>query len=118
MQNKKRIVPKNQCMKIDWSPDFRYLVSPAIDDKPVPYVVALDRNKSFNFKGVFIGPFSTINCIKFNPNLYELPSGDIVSVFAMGDSEGNITIWLIGEKYVSKKPLMFFRSQEDSNEII
>ena len=118
MQVKRGIVPKNQPLKIDWSPDFRYLVVPAIDDKPVPYVVALDRNKAFGFKGIFMGPFSTINCVKFNPHLYELPSTDIVSVFAMGDSEGNITLWLIGEKYVSKKPLMFFRAREDTNEII
>ena len=84
----------------------------------MPYIVALDRNKDFNFKGIFMGPFSSINCVKFNPHLYELPTNQIVNVFAMGDSEGNISLWLLGEKFVSKKPFLLLKSKEDSNEIV
>lgn len=61
-------------MKIDWSPDFRYILAPSIDNKPISYVTALERNSAFSVKGLFMGPFSTINCVRFNPNLYQLPT--------------------------------------------
>lgn len=36
----------------------------------------------------------------------------------MGDSQGNIAIWLIGDKYKSKKPLMLFKAGVDEDAII
>ena len=39
-----------------------------------------------------MGPFSSINCIKFNNWLFR-KNGLVVSIFAMGDNDGNISIW-------------------------
>lgn len=39
-----------------------------------------------------MGPFSSINCVKFNPNLYDY-DGYVINVFALGDNDGNISIW-------------------------
>jgi WD40 repeat protein len=35
---------KREDRKIDWSPDFRYLLVPSLDDRVVPVVCALDRH--------------------------------------------------------------------------
>lgn len=58
-----------------------------------------------------MGPFSSINCVKFNPCLFN-NNGDIINVFAMGDNDGNISVWTISEKFCTKKPLMLFKSHK------
>lgn len=57
-----------------------------------------------------MGPCSSITCVKFNPNIYKLPKGEIVSVFAMGDAQGNIAVWMIGDKYRARKPVVLLKS--------
>jgi len=59
-------------------------------------VCALDRVVDFKISHVFMGPFSSINCIKFSPVLYK-KNDYVISVFAVGDSDGNVTIWEIYE---------------------
>lgn len=61
---------KRDDRKIDWSPDFRYLLVPALEDRTIPLVVALDRNKQFTVRSIFVGSFSSVNCTKFSPILY------------------------------------------------
>jgi protein HIRA/HIR1 len=66
----------------------------------VPTVAALDRTRDFAIARCYMGPFSSINCIRFNPQLYRLniPVGKdnpatktvIAVVFAMGDNDGNV----------------------------
>ena len=64
-----------------------------------------------------MGPFSSINCVKFNPNLYNYKE-NIINIFALGDNDGNISIWGIGEGFTSKKPLLFLKSHPNGNELI
>ena len=64
-----------------------------------------------------MGPFSSINCVKFNKNLYE-NGGKIISVFAMGDNDGNISVWGIGDDYSSEKPFFLLRSHKNGQELI
>lgn len=89
---------KREDRKIDWSPDYRYILVPTLEDKIVPMVAAIDRNDNFQVKQIFMGPFSSINCVKFNPRLFR-SQGCIINVFALGDSDGNITVWGIGDKF-------------------
>lgn len=107
---------KREDRKIDWSPDYKYLLSPSLDDKIVPVVCALDR-QDFEVKFTFMGPFSSINCIKFNPLLFE-KSGAIISVFAVGDNDGNISIWSMGDKLVMDKPFFLFKAHSNGTELI
>ena len=62
------------------SPDNKFIVVPSLDDKLVPIICALDR-QDFEVKFTYMGPFSSINCISFNPNLYKY-NGVIISIFA------------------------------------
>lgn len=71
---------------------------PSLDDKIVPVVIALDRDKDFQIGAIFMGPFSSINCIKFNPHIYNYKEHNI-NVFALGDNDGNISIWGIGGNF-------------------
>ena len=64
-----------------------------------------------------MGPFSSINCVKFNQNLYEYKK-NIINIFAQGDNDGNISIWGIGDGYVAKKPFFLFKSHANGNELI
>jgi len=107
---------KREDRKIDWSPDYKYVLSPSLDDKIVPVVCALDR-QDFEVKFTFMGPFSSINCIKFNPILFE-KSGIVISVFAMGDNDGNISVWGLGDKLINDKPFFLFKSHSNGNELI
>ena len=107
---------KREDRKIDWSPDFKYILSPSLDDKIVPVVCALDR-QDFDVKFTFMGPFSSINCIKFNPVLFE-KSDAIISVFAMGDNDGNISVWGLGDRLINDKPFFLFKSHSNGNELI
>lgn len=38
---------KREDRKIDWSPDYRYILVPTLEDKIVPMVAAIDRNDNF-----------------------------------------------------------------------
>lgn len=95
MKPLKQFLAKREDRKIDWSPDFRYLLVPALDDRTLPLVVALNRNNNFAARCVFTGPFSSINCVKFSPVLY-LHDQEPINIFAMGDNDGSISIWGIG----------------------
>ncbi|EAR94477.1 TUP1-like enhancer of split protein (macronuclear) [Tetrahymena thermophila SB210] len=112
-----KITSKRDDRKIDWSPDYRYVLVPSLDDKIVPFVCALDRQKDFKVCKTFMGPFSSINCVKFNPNLYENKES-VINVFALGDNDGNISIWGIGDGYQAKKPFFLFKSHPNGNELI
>lgn len=61
---------KREDRKIDWSPDYKYILTPSLDDKIVPVVCAIDR-QDFSVKFTYMGPFSSINCIRFSPRLFE-----------------------------------------------
>ena len=60
---------KREDRKIDWSPDCRYILVPSMDDGVVPVVCALDRHQLFKVSKTFIGPFSSVNTVKFSPVL-------------------------------------------------
>ncbi len=62
---------------------------PSLDDKQVPSVAQIDRTQDFKIIKTFIGPFSSINCIKFSPMLYRDGEKQIC-VCAMGDNDGNV----------------------------
>lgn len=61
---------KREDRKIDWSPDYRYLLVPSLDDRIVPVVCALDRHRDFKVSKTFLGPFSSVNVVRFSPILY------------------------------------------------
>ena len=63
---------KREDRKIDWSPDYRFLLIPSMDDRVVPIVCVLDRHADFKVTKTFIGPFSSINCVRFSPKLVKL----------------------------------------------
>ena len=98
------------------SPDFKYIVSPSLDDKIVPMVCAIDR-QDFKITHTFMGPFSSINCVKFNPHLFIFENNKI-SIFAMGDNDGNISIWGLSDKLVMNKQFFLFKSHYNGTEII
>jgi len=112
-----KISSKRDDRKIDWSPDYRYVLLPSLDDKIVPFVCALDRQKDFKVCKTFMGPFSSINCVKFNPNLYANKE-TVINIFALGDNDGNISIWGIGDNYTARKPFFLFKSHPNGNELI
>jgi len=64
-----------------------------------------------------MGPFSSINCVKFNPNLYANKE-TVINIFALGDNDGNISIWGIGDNYTARKPFFLFKSHPNGNELI
>lgn len=70
--NHQKYTSKREDRKLDWSPDFRYLLVPNLDDKVIPTLCALDRHNDFQISHTFIGPFSSINCIKFSPLLFNV----------------------------------------------
>lgn len=107
---------KREDRKIDFSPDFKYFLIPSLDDKIVPVVCALDR-QDFDVKFTYMGPFSSINCIRFSPVLYE-KSDAVISVFAMGDNDGNISIWCLGDKLLMDKPFFLFKAHSNGTELI
>ena len=111
-------VAKREDRKIDWSPDFRYLLVPALDDRTVPLVVSLNRKNNSSARCVFTGPFSSINCVKFSPILYLYNNTEPINVFAMGDNDGSISVWGIGERFYSKQPFFLLKSHKDENELI
>ncbi len=99
------------------------MLLPSLDDKVVPIVVGLDRQKDFAVSHIFMGPFSSINCIKFNPNLFRMYDKEtdkecIINVFAMGDNDGNLSLWGIGDGFQQKKPFFLFKSHPNGNEMI
>lgn len=112
-----KLSSKRDDRKIDWSPDYRYVLVPSLDDKIVPFVCALDRQKDFKVCRTFMGPFSSINCVKFNQNLFQ-QGNCVINIFALGDNDGNISIWGIGEGYTPKKPFFLFKSHPNGNELI
>ncbi len=65
-----------------------------------------------------MGPFSSINTVKFNPNLYKYEEKYIINIFALGDNDGNISVWGIGENFTQKRPFYLFKSYKDSDELI
>lgn len=56
---------KKEDRKMAFSTDFRLLLVPSLDDKELPFVASVSR---FNFESenVYVGPFSSINCVAFN----------------------------------------------------
>ena len=54
-----------------WSPDFTLLASPNLNDLKVSSAVVFDRKKNFTVKNILIGHRTPINCLKFNPHIYE-----------------------------------------------
>ena len=70
MNTAEKYTSKREDRKIDWSPDFRYLLVPSLDDRIVPVVCALDRHRDFKVTKTFLGPFSSVNVVRFSPILY------------------------------------------------
>ena len=80
--------------KIAWSPDCAYIVCPSYEDVEIPIACVLSRKKDFELEACLAGPSSSISCIAFQEVIYKdetTKSG--YCIFAMGDSEGNISIW-------------------------
>ena len=109
---------KRQDRKIDCSPDYRYLMVPSLDDKQVPSVAQIDRTKDFSIVRTFIGPFSSINCLRFSPVLYRYQD-KVINVCAMGDNDGNVQLWGIGDSgFQSKHPFFFLKSHIQGSDLI
>ena len=87
------------CLKdhkvLSWSPDFTLLASPNLNDVKISTAIIFDRTKNFNVKNILIGHKTPINCMKFNPNIYET-EGEKTYILAVGDSSGTLSIWKIG----------------------
>lgn len=79
-----------------------------MDDKEVPVVCALDRNQNFKVVKTFLGPFSSVNAVKFSPVLYNHEG--VKNVFAMGDNDGNISFWHLNQKG-PEKPILLLKSK-------
>lgn len=67
--------------------------------KTIPTVAILDRNENFQVVRTIIGPFSSINVVKFSPILFKMEGDEYFNVFAMGDNDGNISLWRIRENH-------------------
>jgi protein HIRA/HIR1 len=78
-----------------------------MDDRVVPVVCALDRHQDFKIAKTFIGPFSSVNSVRFSPVLYQ--QDGIKSVFAMGDNDGNISFWHLNSKF-PEKPIFLLKN--------
>lgn len=98
---------------MDFSADLNYLLVPSLDDKKMPFVCALKRSNGFQVEYVFAGPFSSITCVKFFPAIFESSEG-IKTVFAMGDSFGQISFWEMSEKKMREGPLMLLKNDDQS----
>ena len=94
-QGAKNYNTKREDRKLDWSPDCRYLLVPGLDDRLVPSALLLDRTADFDVTFVFVGPFSSINALKFNPMIRRSENDDILNYIAIGDNDGNLSIWKV-----------------------
>ena len=79
---------------MDWSPDFGMLLVPNLNEAKAPTAIFLDRNNSFKIHRILAGHTSPINCVKFNPLLYE-HEGRLCFIVAVGDAGGCISLWRI-----------------------
>jgi WD40 repeat protein len=78
---------------ITWSPDGEFCMCPNLEDKnELPMLLGIDRPKGFVVSSVFAGPTASISCISFLDALFRKGS-DLYCIFAMGDCDGNISIW-------------------------
>ena len=80
-----------------WSPDFSSTVVPSLDDSKIAIAVGLSRSHHFAPTQAFLGHVSSISCAKFNPHLYH-HQNKVVSILALGDSHGVVSLWRVGEK--------------------
>ena len=81
---------------MDWSPDFGYLLVPNINEIKSPSAILFDRHLNFKINRIFKGHTSPINCMKFNPLIYE-HEGKLTFIVAIGDTSGCISIWRIAK---------------------
>ena len=100
-----------------WSPDFTLLAAPNLNDLKVSSTVVFDRKKNFTVKNILIGHRTPINCLKFNPHIYDF-EGDKVFILAMGDSSGALSIWRIGTNKIYSEPLIIASSPIIADESI
>ena len=103
---------KRRERKISWSPDCSYIVCPSYEDfKEIPIACMLLRKSDFEVGYVLAGPTSSISCVAFQEQMYKNESNrSVYSIFAMGDSDGNISIWRTGNK---GKPLKYLKGGSD-----
>jgi len=92
--------------KISWSPDGEYLVCPSLEDKnELPVACGINRIQNFEIDNVFAGPSAAITCVAFLDMIFKKDK-DFFGVFAMGDSDGNISIW---QTKANSKPLFYIK---------
>ncbi|CAD8192363.1 unnamed protein product [Paramecium pentaurelia] len=115
----KQCTTKREDRKLDWSVDCRYLAVPNLDDKTIPTVAILDRNQNFQVVRTIVGPFSSINVVRFSPMLFKNSnSNEYFSVFAIGDNDGNISLWQINENQIDEQPFLLVKGHKKAGELI
>jgi len=92
--------------KISWSPDGEYLICPSLEDKnELPVACGINRIQNWEIDNVFAGPSAAITCVSFLDCIFKKDK-DFFGVFAMGDSDGNISIW---QTKANSKPLFYIK---------
>ena len=92
--------------KIGWSADGEYCICPSLEDKnELPIVCGINRLQNFDITNVFAGPSSAITCISFLDMVFKQDK-EFYSIFAMGDSDGNISLW---QTKGNNKPLFYIK---------
>jgi len=92
--------------KIGWSTDGEYCICPSLEDKnDLPIVCGINRLQNFEITNVFAGPSAAITCISFLDMVFKQEK-EFYSVFAMGDSDGNISLW---QTKGNNKPLFYIK---------
>ena len=95
------------------------MIVPGLDDRLVPSALLLDRNADFDVNFVFVGPFSSINALKFNPMIRRSEKDDFLNYIAMGDNDGNMSIWKVhNDMERDEGPFVLVKSHQNSNELI
>jgi len=92
--------------KIAWSSDGEYCICPSLEDKnELPIACGLNRTREFQITCVYAGPSAAITCISFLDMIFKKDK-EFYSVFALGDSDGNISIW---QTKGNNKPLLYIK---------
>ncbi|CAD8130578.1 unnamed protein product [Paramecium sonneborni] len=101
----KEFTTKREDRKLDQTIDCRYLAKSNLDQKTIPNVAISDRNSNFQVVRTILGPSSSINVARFSPMLFKNSNtnNEYSSLFAIGDNEGNISLWQINKKGMNGK---------------
>lgn len=94
---------------MSWSPDYTLLACPNLNNMKLSTGIIFDRKKNFTVKNILVGHKTPINCLKFNPHIYEF-EGEKTFILAVGDSTGTLSIWRIGTIKSYDTPLMIASS--------